>query len=73
MITHEEDGLLFPIGEAAMLADNIRRIFRSSELAKQLGMAAHLRAMKRHNPNQVMEQLLYAYHQTIALGQRGGR
>ncbi len=54
-------GLLFPSGDAAMLADAIVKIFRGDALACQLGQAARNEASARHDPNTVTADLLSAY------------
>jgi glycosyltransferase involved in cell wall biosynthesis len=57
--------LLFPPGDAAVLADRIGHIFKNDELAIKLGINAKAVAMERHNPDRVVNQLLMAYNQAI--------
>lgn len=54
-------GLLFPRGDAAMLAEGIMRIFSDGELAERLGNRARSVATARHSPARVINQLLSAY------------
>jgi glycosyltransferase involved in cell wall biosynthesis len=54
-------GLLFPAGDAALLADSILRIFRDDDFAAQIGRVARLEASQRHDPRRVLSQLLSAY------------
>lgn len=61
MISEGATGLLFPPGDAVMLADSIRKIFLDDDLATRLGNAAHKEACRRHNPEQVTSDLLTAY------------
>lgn len=65
LITHGQDGLLYPAGDAALLASSILGIFESDELAVRLGESAHLAAALRHNPRLVIEQLNHAYSETL--------
>jgi glycosyltransferase involved in cell wall biosynthesis len=55
-------GLLFPPGDAPLLAAAMLRIFEDDELAHRLGSAARAVALHRHAPGQVTRQLLTAYH-----------
>ena len=65
MVDSEETGLLFPAGDAALLADSIRMIFRNDDLARQLGSKARDVALQRHNPETVLRQLLLAYQDIL--------
>jgi glycosyltransferase involved in cell wall biosynthesis len=55
------DGLLFPTGDAAALAEGIGRLLTDTDLAVRLGRAAQERAQRRHDPDRVVTQLLTAY------------
>lgn len=62
LVDHGRTGLLFPCGDAALLADSILRIFRDDELASNLGRAARDEATYRHAPERVVSQLMAAYN-----------
>jgi glycosyltransferase involved in cell wall biosynthesis len=64
-------GLLFPPGDAAMLADAIVKIFREDALACKLGQSARIEASARHDPNTVTADLLSAYNNVAALRRLG--
>jgi len=68
LLEHGRTGLLFPTGDAPLLADMILRIFRDDSLACRLGRAARATASERHAPQRVLSQLLYAYNDVIANG-----
>ncbi len=56
-----ESGLMFPAGDAALLAWQIGRIFRDDSLASRLGSNARCTAIERHDPARVEAELLNAY------------
>jgi glycosyltransferase involved in cell wall biosynthesis len=68
LVEHGRTGLLFPAGDAALLADSILRIFRSDDLAAGLGRAARASATERHDPQRIVSQLLNAYQTVLADG-----
>ena len=61
LVEHDRTGLLFPLGDASLLADAILRIFRDDDLASRLGRAARAEASDRHAPQKVVSQLLNVY------------
>ena len=65
MVTDRVDGLLFPCGDYVMLAACIKKIFENNEFAKKMGDAAHGEAIKRHDPNVIINDLLAAYHTVL--------
>ena len=65
-LDHERTGLMFPPGDAAMLAAAIIRVFRDDELAVQLGQAARATASERHSPSRVVAQVMHAYRELSA-------
>jgi glycosyltransferase involved in cell wall biosynthesis len=69
LVEHGRTGLLFPTGDAPLLADMILRIFRDDDVACQLGRAARAEASERHAPQRVVSQLLCAYNDVIANSQ----
>lgn len=65
LVEEGKTGLLFPPGDAAVLACRIREIFESDNLAMDLGAAARKEAIRRHDPETVVKQLLSAYEATV--------
>ncbi len=66
LVEQGRTGLLFPAGDAPLLADAIGQIFRDDDLACRLGVAARAEASERHAPERVLSQLLNAYKNVIA-------
>lgn len=64
MLTHGEEGLLYPADETYMLSYYIADMFKSVEKTKSMGQAARTHALKTHNPEKNREELLLIY-QTI--------
>jgi glycosyltransferase involved in cell wall biosynthesis len=62
LVEHGRTGLLFPRGEAPVLADSIIRIFRDDDLARRISRAARVVAAERHDPPRIISQLLEAYN-----------
>lgn len=60
-------GLFFPTGDAQMLASVLRNVFEDDELAKQLGSQAHKVAIKRHDPNVIVRDLLVVYNDVLKI------
>jgi glycosyltransferase involved in cell wall biosynthesis len=70
-IVIERTGLMFPPGDAAMLAQAIARIFRDDHLATRLGQAARASASVRHDPARVVAQVMRAYRDLAGDAQSG--
>lgn len=66
MVNDGATGLLFPAGDAPLLADRIARVFRDDALASRLGTAARDAALQRHAPERVVGELLNAYRAVVA-------
>jgi glycosyltransferase involved in cell wall biosynthesis len=66
LVEQGRTGLLFPTGDAPLLAEAIMRIFRDDDLACRLSVAARNAASERHAPQRVLSQLLNAYKNVIA-------
>jgi glycosyltransferase involved in cell wall biosynthesis len=62
MIHDGIDGLLVPPNEPYMLADAIKNLYENPEKMQRLGHAARQRALKRHDPELIVHQLMSAYH-----------
>jgi len=61
IVRHEQEGLLFPRGDAVGCADAIRRLFRDSELSARLGAAGRERALERYQLNRTVEEYFQLY------------
>ena len=61
LIEEGETGLLFPPGDAPMLAARLRQVFEDDALAVDLGKQSHVIASRRHDPESVVRQVLAAY------------
>lgn len=70
LIDHERTGLMFPAGDAPLLAESIQRIFRDDELASCLGRSARAAASERHAPARIVAQVMQAY-ETLAGSSQG--
>jgi len=64
-VESERTALTFPVGDAAVLARQIHRLFQDDALAVRLGAAAAAVARARHSPEVVMQQLIGAYEELV--------
>ncbi len=69
LIQNGRTGLLYPKGDTEVLAELIKSIFRNNEKASRLGKQARKAALSRHCPEDVVDQLLFAYQ--FAISQSG--
>lgn len=65
VVTHEIDGLLVPVKDAAALAAAIARLHDDPALAERLGRAAREKALARFDERIVLAQTLAAYHELL--------
>lgn len=65
MVKDNESSLLFPAGDHALLAYQIKRIFSDDTLAMKLSREAQTIAHKRHNIEQTTQQYLTIYSNII--------
>lgn len=65
MVSEGKTGLLFPKGDAAVLAGCINRIFKDDSLARHLSINARVVASKRHDPFTIVRNLLSIYEDII--------
>ena len=61
LIENGKSGMLVPANDPWMLAGKIVALFESPETASELGKNAAHAAKLRHNPEQIVTDLLYAY------------
>jgi glycosyltransferase involved in cell wall biosynthesis len=67
VITHEENGLLVPFGDAEALAAAIRRLLDNPHWAAQLGESGH-QSLGRYTWDRTYDTLLEAYNLALARG-----
>ncbi|MEI6139015.1 MAG: glycosyltransferase family 4 protein [Mariniphaga sp.] len=65
MVTHNISGLLYRFEDVEMMAENIRKIFNSNELAQFLSMNGIQVAEKRHNRQINLENTIRIYSEII--------
>lgn len=70
LVTHEEEGLLFAVGDDQALASAVLTVLGDDDLARELGTRARRTASARHDPSSVARQILDAYS-VLASGARG--
>ena len=61
MISHGEDGYLYPFNEPYMMAEYVCRIFEDPELAKKISHHAHEHAVGLFDKEQNCRALLHMY------------
>ena len=62
-----KDGLLYQDGDPYILAGRIAMLASDFALATRLGQTARRRALKRHDPQNVTNELMSAYRQIIEM------
>lgn len=61
MLTHKVNGFMYPFMEEAMLAEYIRRIFDSDELALKFSQTSRESTHKRHDRKKITETMVGIY------------
>jgi glycosyltransferase involved in cell wall biosynthesis len=61
LVTHEQDGLLFPVGDDRALASAILRVLEDDDMARRLGAQAARTAGTRHDRSLVAKRTLEVY------------
>lgn len=62
MLENEKEGILVQDGDPYVYAGAIVHLFQHFDFAKQLGKSARVKAVERHDPQRIANQLLDAYH-----------
>ena len=65
MLDNGNCGLLYPFMEEAMLAEYIRRIFKSDEMASKFSATGRASASKRHNRKKITDTTLDIYRSML--------
>lgn len=68
VVSHELDGLLVPVGDAAALADAIARLLDDPALARRLGEAARRKVQARFDERSVVARTLAVYAELLPAG-----
>ena len=63
MLTHEREGLIYPVSAPYMLAYDVCRIFADPVLAKEMGVRAREKAMRTHDREKNTRQVLELYEE----------
>jgi len=63
LVKDGETGLLFPPGDAEVLAEQIRRIFLDDGMAQELGRKARTEAVARHDPDKIVKDCAAIYEE----------
>lgn len=63
LLTHHKDGLLFADGDPYALAGKIKYMLENPDTAKKMGEMARIRALARHRPETVCNDLLNIYRE----------
>lgn len=66
-VDSEKTALTFPVGDVALLARQVQRLFDDDRLAATLSKNALAVAQKRHDPKTVEEQVMSAYRELVRL------
>ena len=61
LIKHNENGILVPTNDIFATAENIQVLITNSELAQKIGNNARETALQRHNPEQIINNVLTIY------------
>lgn len=65
LIEEGHTGLFFPTGDAPMLAARLRAVFEDDDLAVRLGNQAREVAIRRHDPEAIVHEMLAAYEDVL--------
>ncbi len=71
MVEHGKTGLLYRFEEIEMLAEQIRSIFNSPQLAKELSKQGIIAAAQRHNQDTNRHQIIHIYSRVAKRNNKG--
>ena len=66
IVSHEQNGLLFPAGDAGALAAAMQRLWQNAELAASLGREGRREAVTRYTPEQHYESMMKLFEEARA-------
>ena len=61
LIEHEENGILVPVNEPALVAFYISKLYKDGAVAEKIGKNGHDIAKLRHNSLQIAQRLVDIY------------
>jgi len=67
IVTHQQNGLLFPVGQVDRLANCISQLTNNKSLCKTLGQSAQNEAYKRFSPHAVASKTYAVYKKVLSL------
>lgn len=70
LISNEKNGILVPANDPYYLAYKIKQIISNKNLAIKLGTNGRETALERHNPKQIVNELISIYQQIILKNKR---
>ena len=65
LVTHDETGIIFPVGDRVILARQIRRLADNPENARRLADAARQKMLEDFSVNRMVNEYAALYRQTI--------
>lgn len=65
LLQNKKEGILIQDGDSWVLAGAILELMNDKDMAIKYGERARLRAMQRHNPNKIVNELLEIYNKII--------
>lgn len=65
MLKDHAEGLMYPTGDAALLAEHIRTLFEDKELCQTFSNNARRRAIQRHNSKSVADNTMRVYQAVV--------
>ena len=65
IIKDQEEGLMYPVGDSALLANHIRSLFENEELCQLFSRNARRRAAERHDETSVAQDMMNVYRKVI--------
>lgn len=68
LVTHEQNGLTFPVGISPDLTRALARIFQNTDLSKRLGAAARQFILEHHSVNQLLQRHQELYQRVLSGG-----
>jgi glycosyltransferase involved in cell wall biosynthesis len=61
LLDHDKEGILYPDNDQYLLASHLVELYKDSNKAALLGCNARVRAIKRHNPQEILNRLQEIY------------
>ena len=65
ILKDQTEGLMYPTGDAALLAEHIRSLFENKELCRTFSKNARQRAIMRHDEKSITDEMMRVYREVI--------